>query len=520
MTDHNNQFSQQIMDNAADGIITIDKHGLIHSFNPSAEKMFGYTEDLLLGKNISCLMPEPFSSQHDDYLQKYQKTGKRNIIGLGSREITSKRRDGSFFPADLAVSEMRQPDGDVLYIGILRDITRRKKIEAELIAKEQRFELIAAGTGDGIWDWDLATDKIYFSPRWKSMLGYNEDDIENSFPALKNLIHPDDLGSTITSWMAGESQSFDIEYRLKNKHSSYTWIRCRGIALRDENDQLVRMAGSHTDISTQKQAFEDMEHMNVTLQINAEFLKQSNKELEQFAYIASHDLKAPLRAIANLSQWIEEDLEEVMEAKTINQMTLLRTRVQRMENLINGFLRYTRIGSVVTDFEVIDVAQMLSDIIDKLEVPAGFKINIPNDMPPAHTHRLLLAQVFTNLLENAIRFHPHPENGHIILTAKQIEQKTLEFSVSDDGLGIAPEYREKVFQIFQTLNPRDKIETTGIGLSIVKKIVRLLGGEISLTSENGNDTTFRFTVVNHFDEIQATSDKIDLSLETTELTER
>lgn len=224
---------------------------------------------------------------------------------------------------------------------------------------------------------------------------------------------------------------------------------------------------------------------NTTLQ-----LEKRNQELDQFAYVASHDLKAPLRAIANLSQWLEEDLEDKLDEDTKYQMNLLRGRVQRMENLINGLLQYSRVGRIKLEPEPIVLEQLIGEIIDSLEMPPEFTIKIEGQMPTLVTERLPLQQVFSNLIINAIKHHHRPD-GKVTISA--LEQKQFyEFSVADDGPGIDPQYHDKVFVIFQTLEARDKTENTGIGLSIVKKAIESQGGKIKLESQLGKGTIFRF----------------------------
>ncbi|ABW30017.1 sensor histidine kinase [Acaryochloris marina] len=220
-------------------------------------------------------------------------------------------------------------------------------------------------------------------------------------------------------------------------------------------------------------------------------LADRNKELDQFTYVVSHDLKAPLRAIANLSEWIEEDLDEKLDEENRYQMNLLRKRVHRMEALINGLLQFSRVGRRQSTIETVRVGDLLADIIDSLAPPAEFKIEIVGPMPTLKTDTLQLQQVFSNLLSNAIKHH-HQSEGHIRIS----EQKQLdfyEFMVSDDGPGIAEDYHDKIFKIFQVLDSRDATENTGIGLSIVKKIIESKGGSIQIESEVNHGTTFKFT---------------------------
>jgi PAS domain S-box-containing protein len=220
-------------------------------------------------------------------------------------------------------------------------------------------------------------------------------------------------------------------------------------------------------------------------------LEDRNRELEQFAYVASHDLKAPLRAIANLSEWIEEDLQGQLPAENQRQMLLLRGRVHRMEALINGLLEYSRVGRTKAPLEKVSVKVLLEEIIDSLAPPATFKIAIAPNLPTFTTKVLLLRQVFANLIGNAIKHHDRPD-GHITISVQE-QGKFYEFFVTDDGPGIDANYHTKVFVIFQTLEARDTKESTGIGLAIVKRIVEAEGGNIWITSQEGSGATFHFT---------------------------
>lgn len=222
-----------------------------------------------------------------------------------------------------------------------------------------------------------------------------------------------------------------------------------------------------------------------------QLLASRNQELDQFTYIVSHDLKAPLRAISNLSNWIEEDLADKMDEDSKKNMTLLRKRVARMDMFISSLLEYARAGKSKEDKKTVDVRELLQEIIDSIAPPPSFVVNIDGKMPVMQTEALLLQQVFSNLVSNAIKHH-HRDEGEIVISA--IEQgKYYQFSVADDGAGIAAEHQEKIFAIFQTLVTKDTKANTGIGLSIVKKIVENHGGKIWLESELDRGTTFYFT---------------------------
>lgn len=223
-----------------------------------------------------------------------------------------------------------------------------------------------------------------------------------------------------------------------------------------------------------------------------EDLERSNRDLDQFAYVASHDLKAPLRAISTLSAWIEEDLEDRLGEESREQMRLLRGRVERMDRLIEGILRYSRVGRMDSAGEVVDVGAMLRDLVVFLAPPEGFRVEIGDGMPTFVARRLRLEQVFQNLISNAIKYHHRPHEGLVRVTSRE-HGAFYEFSVIDDGPGIDPRYHGRIFQIFQTLHARDEMESTGLGLSLVSKLVDEEGGDVSVDSEIGCGATFSFT---------------------------
>jgi signal transduction histidine kinase len=238
-------------------------------------------------------------------------------------------------------------------------------------------------------------------------------------------------------------------------------------------------------------AFEVTEQ--VTARREAERLSQalaiSNRELDQFAYVASHDLKAPLRGIASLSQWIEEGLGDKLDQEGRSQLEMLRRRVHRLQALIDGILEYSRAGRGRDQAEIVDVAALLGETRDLLAAQPDARITIGSPMPVFTTERVPLQQVLLNLVGNALK-HAGRADVSIDITCEDDGGPFFHFIVADDGRGIAPQYHDRIWTIFTTLESRDKVEGTGIGLSVVKKIVESRAGQVKVQSDEGRGAAF------------------------------
>jgi signal transduction histidine kinase len=228
--------------------------------------------------------------------------------------------------------------------------------------------------------------------------------------------------------------------------------------------------------------------MSEQLSQNIHELEKRNSELNKFAYVVSHDLKAPVRGIHNVIKWIEEDLAEEISPAMKKYLDIIPQRAMRMENLINGLLDYARINERQTPEEV-DTNILVTEIIETI-VPRHFKVDV-NDLPRLYTERLKLEQVFSNIISNAVKYTTH-SNGYISISCSQKEMQYY-FSIKDNGIGIEPEYHQKIFEIFQTLREKNERESTGIGLAIVRKIIDDLQGEIQVISRPGQGAEFIFT---------------------------
>jgi PAS domain S-box-containing protein len=394
-------------------------------------------------------------------------------------------------------------------IGVVRDITARKQSEEALHQTQAQFRATFEQAAVGIAHVAIDGRWLRVNQKLCNILGYSALELQNL--TFLDITHPDDLDADLAymqQLLTGEIQTYSMEKRYFHKSGEVVWIELTVSLVRagaeDEQD-LDRNMGTPQyfisvveEINDRKQdeaelhaRAREMSSLNGLLAQAAVLLEERNQELDRFVHIVSHDLKAPLRAISNLSQWIEEDIEGELSPENQQQMQLLRERVRRMEAMINGLLDYAKAGRTDAAIETVPVAELLVEVIDSLAPPQSFQIEVVPPMPTLVTKRLLLSQVFSNLISNAVKHHDRP-NG-LIRISSQDKSDFYEFSVADDGPGIEAKYHDKIFMIFQTVNSTNNPDSSGIGLSIVKKIVETEEGTIRLESEPEKGTIFYFT---------------------------
>jgi PAS domain S-box-containing protein len=295
------------------------------------------------------------------------------------------------------------------------------------------------------------------------------------------LFHPDDVPEIqAAAGRAAAGQSLvGFRCRLRGGDDAWHWLDWTVTA--DRGHGQLYVAGRDVTLEVEVQAHLESLH---------EELRARNRELDQFAYVVSHDLKAPLRAIASLSRFIEEDAGERLDDVTRGHLDKMRDRVARLEAMIDGILRYTKAGRE-RGSERIDVAQAARNVVDLLSPRPGIRVDLAPDLPHVVGHALQFEQVLANLIGNAIKYHDRDEGRIELLVADA--GRHWRFVVRDDGPGIDPSYHERIFSMFQTLQARDSYESTGIGLTIVQKIIKAHGGEIGVESDGKRGTTFWFT---------------------------
>jgi PAS domain S-box-containing protein len=418
----------------------------------------------------------------------------RTLLEIRQNELSFQRTLNEILLwAAAAISALGSIFSLILFSRLDRNLSER---EQRLKESKNLIEAIVSNVVDGVVILDEKACIESINMAAASMFGYIPFyAVGHSLSLLINDIPSADSRSHYKDWITqllNHQQQWQATGQRSNGKSFPVEISVSRISFDHRMIVIIRDITEQQESAARLEArAAELTQLNATLaSINAE-LQLRNQELDQFAYVASHDLKAPLRAIASLSEWVEEDLAEQLPKENKHQIYLLRSRVKRMEALLNGLLQYSRIGRTQIPIEIVDVGVLLKEIIDTLALPSTFTIEVAQDMPILKTRRLALQQVLTNLLENAYKHHPSADGNVKVSVTDQ--GRWYEFVIEDDGNGIDPHYHNRIFTIFQTLQSRDVQENTGIGLAIIKKILEIEGGSIRVESEEGEGATFRFT---------------------------
>jgi PAS domain S-box-containing protein len=415
----------------------------------------------------------------------------RDAIALAQpfeMEFPLRGADGTFRNFLTRVQPMKDSEGRLVqWFGTTTDVDQLKRIEQSLRVTQARLESTLEASSVGTWTWDIAGDRLVADEFTARMFSVAADAAAKGLPAAAYLqvVHQEDRADVADALERAIQLcgAYDIEYRVRQSDGGFRWLQARGRVESDGAGQATYFHGAVIDITDRKLS-------ELSLRDNNQQLQRSNRDLEDFAYIASHDLKTPLDGIKSAALWLEEDVRD-LSAESRKLLGLMRSRINRMETLLDDLLTYSRVGRTDTAASETDLADIFASIIEVLNPPAHIRVRVEGDLPVIVTASAQLEQVLRNLINNAIKHHDK-QNGEVVLSGKRAGD-FVEFVVRDDGPGILPQFHERIFQLFQTLKRRDEVEGSGMGLALVKKLVEQQNSCITVHSQgNGSGTEFRF----------------------------
>ncbi len=470
------------VEQTADGVFMTDRDGTIQYVNPAFERMTGYSREEALGQTPrlvkSGLHPPEFYADLWATLLRGE-TFRATLVNC--------KKDGELYYADETITPLKDARGRVThFVASWKDVTELKRAEEELLASRERFEVAVRGSRDGLWDWDMRTGEVYYSPRWKGMLGYEDHEIANRYESWEALVHPDDRERSLTTlkeYVAGQLAEYELEHRLRHKDGTYRWILARGAALRDPSGRPYRMAGSHTDITARKQAEEELRQAK-------DSAVAASRAKSEFLANVSHEIRTPMNGVLGMTELaLDTDLTDEQR----EYLTLVKSSADALLTVINDLLDYSKIeaGKLELDPAPFALRECLGDTMKALAVrahAAGLELvwRADADVPDELTGDAgRLRQVLVNLVGNAVKF---TREGEVVVSVSKDKETGRQGDKETEGIGA----------VFEPFVQADGSTTrqyggTGLGLTIVTKLVGLMGGRVWAESEPGKGSTFHFT---------------------------
>ena len=482
-----------LLEAAPDAMVVVNPLGRIVLLNVQAEKQFGYPRDELLGQQVTTIIPEGFAERLIADGTRSAAEALAQQIGTGI-ELSGRRKDTSHFPIEIMLSPLQSADG-ILVTAAIRDITERKEAEKHLAQMESRYRGLLEAAPDAMLLMNTDGVIVLLNLQAEKQFGYHRDELAGRplrtiIPEVWTLIADvkQRIGGALRS--AGNSKAQDIgaaiEFNGRRKDGSELPIEITLSILQSGEGVLVTVA--IRDITTRKKA-------EARLLQTVQELNRSNEELGQFAYVASHDLQEPLRMVASYTQLLSKRYKGKLDADADEFIAFAVDGANRMQLLIQDLLAYSRVGTKGEDLLVISSEEALQHALVNLAgaIEDSGALVTHDPLPDVLADERQLIQLFQNLVGNAIKYQTGGVPRVHVSSARNADAKWL-FSVRDNGLGIESKYFERIFGMFQRLHKREEFSGTGIGLAICKKIVERHGGNISVESQLGQGSTFRFAL--------------------------
>lgn len=484
---------RKIASTAPDAVILMDNDGNVSFWNEAASNMFGYTSEDVSGKDLhSCLMPDRHMDAFEKGFETFRKTGEGPIVGK-VYEIEAKRKDGTEFPVELSLSSVKL-NGKWNAVGIVRDITERKRLEESLRNSYNLTNTIIDSMQDAISlinvsDFTIVrANKVFLdeygysgSPEITGKHCYEITHKRSEVCEAPNDVCP--LSETVRT-----GEHFSVEHVHYGSHGEKRFVEVSTSPIKDESGAVAQVVHVQRDISERKRAEEEREQLITEL-------KRSNRELEQFAYVASHDLQEPLRMVSSYTMLLKKKYQGQLDDKADRFIHFAVDGADRMQKLIEGLLSYSRITRRGGEFRQINLNDVFSTALSNLAVAIreSHADVSKEELPTIRGDETQLVQLFQNLIGNAIKYRKKDVPPRVNVRAKR-EKINYVFSIEDNGIGIDPAYFERIFQIFQRLHSREEYSGTGIGLALCKRIVERHRGRIWVESVPGRGSTFVFMI--------------------------
>jgi PAS domain S-box-containing protein len=477
-----------LLEAAPDAMVVVNKRGEIVLLNVQAEVQFGYRRDELLGQQVNNIIPEGFAERLIADGTRSASEALTQQIGTGI-ELYGQRKDGSGFPIEIMLSPLESAEG-ILITAAIRDISVRKAAEAYLTQMEARYRGLLEAAPDAMVVVAHDGRIVLLNVQAEKQFGYLRDEltgqqVERIIPeGFAERLIADGLRS-VEDALAQEIGT-GIELVGRRKDGSQFPIEIMLSPL--ESAEGVLITAAIRDITTRKKAAQ-------TLLQKVDELNRSNGELEQFAYIASHDLQEPLRMVSSYTQLLAKRYRGKLDSDADEFIAFAVDGASRMERLIQDLLVYSRVGTAVHESRSVSSEDALKQALMNLRgaIRESGAMVSQDCLPTVMANEMQLIQLFQNLIGNAVKYR-RSATPIIHVAAATTNDNKWSFSVNDNGLGIEPQYFERIFGLFQRLHKRGEFSGTGIGLAICKKIVERHGGVISVVSEFGHGTTFHFTM--------------------------
>ncbi|HEY3823855.1 MAG TPA: PAS domain S-box protein [Bryobacteraceae bacterium] len=466
-----------IVDSSEDAIISKDLNGIITSWNKSAERVFGYTAAESIGQSVTMLIPFDRLDEEPKILARLRR-GER----VEHFETVRRRKDGALIDISLTISPVRDSKGGIVGASkIARDISESKRTRAALVASEARFRQLADSMPQIVWTARPDGYIDYYNERWYEYTGFSRDAFGDA--SWEAGLHPEDVQRTHETYYAAinSGQPYNIEYRLRERNQKpWRWFVGRAVPVRDEAGRIVKWFGTCTDIDEQKRAQDE--------------LRRANEDLEQFAFSAGHDLQEPLRTVKIYSELLMSRHADAVGDEAGKFIAFVRSGATRMEMLVRDLLAYTQVMKKDNPGdETADANDALSGALANLTgaiAESGAQISA-DPLPTLHMNGMHLQQLFQNLIGNAVKYRS-PQRQTVVHVAVERRNGYWIFTVSDNGIGIDPEYKENIFGLFKRLHSASEYSGTGIGLAICQRIVDRYLGRIWVESKPGHGSDFRF----------------------------